>query len=91
MIKRIKMSATEWREYVKLQLDKPRDHATYLRVQVARAVPFSVIIAVLASATTIYFWGFKEYARMVLQLLLTLTLAAALLGPMLRRLEEKFK
>lgn len=91
VMKRIKMSATEWREYVKLQLDKPRDKATYMRVQLARAVPLSLVLGILFSAITIYFWGFMEYSRMVMQLLLTLTLAAALLGPMLKRLEERFQ
>jgi hypothetical protein len=89
MIKR--MSGKEWREYVATQVAKPRDHAQYLRLQIVRAVPLSVIIGLLASAITIYVWGWKEWSRMVMQLILALTLAAAVLGPMIKRLEEKFK
>jgi hypothetical protein len=89
MIKR--MNPKEWHAYVREQLARPRDHATYLRMQVARAIPFSVLIGILASILTIYVWGFKEWSRMMMQLILGLTLAAAFLGPLIKRFEEQFK
>lgn len=92
MMSKIKrMSRKEWAAYVRTQLDKPRDKMSFFTAHMARAVPISVVVAILASAITIYFWGFREYARMVMQLILGLTLAAALLGPLLKRMEEKFR
>ncbi len=91
VVGKLKMTASEWRAYVRAQLERPRDWSTYFRLQLERAVPVSVLIAILASGITIYFWGFKEYARMVMQLVLGITLAAAIIGPMLKRLEQKFK
>jgi hypothetical protein len=87
----MKMTYKEWTHYVRMQHDKPKDRATYFRMQLLRMIPFSLLIAIIVSITIITFWSFKEWARMVLQLTLGITLAAAFLAPLIKRVEEKFK
>jgi Flp pilus assembly protein TadB len=90
-LRKLKMTTAEWRDYVRMQMDRPKDKATYIRIQLTRAVPLSLMLGIIFSGITIYFWGFKEYSRMMMQLLLGLTLATAVLGPMIKRMEQKFK
>jgi|GEM_PF-3659858 len=86
-----KLTSLEWKSYVRKQMEAPKDRATYLSMQLLRLVPLSLLLGVIVSGITIYVWGFKEWSRMMMQLLLGLTLAAAFLAPLIKRLEQKFK
>lgn len=84
------MDPKEWREYVQMHMDKRAERAKYISKSFLRLVPVSVIIGVLASIVTIKFWGPKEWARMMLQLVLGATIAAAVFAPFIRKLEKEF-
>jgi hypothetical protein len=86
-----KLTSMEWKAYVRKQIDAPKDRATYLSMQLLRIVPLSLLLGIIFSVITIKVWGFKEWSRMMMQLLLGLTLAAAFLGPLIKRLEQKFQ
>jgi hypothetical protein len=63
----------------------------YWRMQVVRVIPFTLVVGIIASILVITFWSFREWVRMMLQLTLSVTIAATFLGPMIKRFEEKLK
>lgn len=84
------MSDNQWRRFVYYQLQHHKKRSEHFFSSFFRAVPISLVVGIIACGVTIYFWGFKEWARMTLQLVMGVTIAATIFRSFIRKLDREF-
>ena len=84
-----KMNPEQWRKYVQYHLDERKERAAYFLDSFFRLISVSLVVGLIASALVIGGWGFREYSRMMLQVILTAAFATTFFGALFRRFERK--
>lgn len=81
----------QWYDDLEEFLTHNADRAKLISKYVHRTVPISVILGVVVASVIVVGWGWKEFLRMFLQVMLTLTLGATMVAGVIRRVEKKLE
>jgi len=82
------MRIDEWKQYAQQQLEAKKNRSDTLLKDALRTITASAIVGLIVCVIIFVGWGGKELVRMMLQGIITITMAGLITGWLVRHVEK---